>query len=127
MRRSLKGLFTVPDKVKDVPTSKELKDLLHRILKPAPSERASMQDIWQHPWFQINLPPAAETLNEQIMQEHQHAGWQSQQQIRQVWAEASRPAAVAEDELITDTIEDFDVDEEENQTHYDTHTASKDP
>lgn len=39
------------------PVSEEVKNLLGRMLVAEPTQRASVQEIEQHPWFRKDIPP----------------------------------------------------------------------
>ena len=104
MARSQRGEFAVPADVRGVPTSQELKDLLYRMLNPDPTARASMQVIWEHPWFRQDLPQRAYGINSMIVQSEDVAGWQSEDQIRDKWRQGTSRAIAAQNGLGANVI-----------------------
>lgn len=109
MQRSRKADYMVPANIKENLTSPELKHLLSRMLNPNPQQRATMDEIWRDPWFCIDLPEAATTLNDRCMSMHHQAGHQSEAQVRSIW-QAARQSPTQSD-LIADVIDDYDEDE----------------
>ena len=57
-QRVLRGQYHVPKSL-----SNEITDLLDRMLTLSPTNRGTLDDVWQHPWVnmgQDSLPPARE-------------------------------------------------------------------
>ena len=48
--------------------SAEVRDLIHRLLRPNPAERMTMQQLFDHPWFQQDLADGALQLNDTLLQ-----------------------------------------------------------
>lgn len=44
--------------------SEEVSSLLRRLLQANPSERATLEEIIAHPWFENNLPTEARSMND---------------------------------------------------------------
>ncbi len=70
-------------------TSPELKDLISKILVADPQRRATIKDIIAHPWFSKGLPRGVLEMNDRLVQEGQHAGYQSEAEIREIVDHAS--------------------------------------
>ena len=100
LRRSCEAHYTVPDAIKGNATSEELKDLLAGMLQPDPEKRFTVSDVWNHPWFRIGLPPAAETFSDKILATRRHAGWQTEAEILEIFSRAEEPppSALSHDE-----------------------------
>ncbi|GFH15405.1 protein kinase domain-containing protein [Haematococcus lacustris] len=49
--------------------SPECLDLLRRMLKTRPGQRATMADIQNHPWFRTALPEGANLMNDMFLHE----------------------------------------------------------
>ena len=60
-RKIVAAQYVLPS---DVPVSPECADLLTRLLVADPAGRLSMEDIKGHPWFNHELPPGAQEMNE---------------------------------------------------------------
>ena len=50
-----------------VSLSPEGRDLLARILVADPRKRITMDGIWQHPWFQRDLPEGVAEMNMRLL------------------------------------------------------------
>lgn len=59
MERIVRGEWSIPDNVN---LSPECVDLLKGILKSEPSERLTIDQILNHAWYKIGLPPGAENM-----------------------------------------------------------------
>ncbi|CAD7701411.1 unnamed protein product, partial [Ostreobium quekettii] len=51
------------------PVSAECMDFLNRTLQVCPSRRITMDDVWEHPWFQTNLPAGNREYNDALIAE----------------------------------------------------------
>ena len=109
IQRILKVEYELPPHVK---ASKELRDLLARILVPDPAKRARIADIQAHPWYQKDLPPGVTSMNEQCLAlRGQSAGLQSESDIQRVVMQAigTRAGGDAYDDYIDEALEeDYD-------------------
>lgn len=63
--------------------SPECVDLLRRLLEPEPEARASIKDVMNDPWFQVELPPNALAMND-VYLELEPACEQTEEEIREV-------------------------------------------
>ena len=68
--------------------SPDCRDLLSRLLVVDPARRLSVEQIVAHPWFVMNLPQAAATMNEAYLAADDYTGVQSEEEIRAVLGEA---------------------------------------
>ncbi|KAL4425747.1 hypothetical protein ABPG75_009763 [Micractinium tetrahymenae] len=66
LQRILKADYTFPP---DKPLSKEVKDLISRILVPDPDKRPAIKEIQSHPWYLEGLNSAALSFNDTIVRE----------------------------------------------------------
>ena len=44
-----------------------MRDLIHRLLRPNPAERMTLDDVVAHPWFQQDLADGALQLNDTLL------------------------------------------------------------
>jgi serine/threonine-protein kinase SRK2 len=63
VQRILKVEYDFPAHVK---VSRELRDLLTKILVPDPSKRITIQGIQRHPWYCKDLPPGVAEMNDNL-------------------------------------------------------------
>ena len=47
--------------------SPECRDLLSRLLVADPRSRIPLQGVWQHPWFQQDLPEGVAAMNSHLL------------------------------------------------------------
>jgi serine/threonine protein kinase len=45
----------------------QVADLVRRMLEPDATRRATMSDIFAHPWYRLGLPPALASLNDRLL------------------------------------------------------------
>ena len=45
-----------------------VRDLIHQLLRPSPAERMTMEELFNHPWFQQDLADGALELNDMLLQ-----------------------------------------------------------
>lgn len=64
LQKMLNKQIQVPPHIAISPACRHLLDCM---LDPLPQTRISMMDIFQHPWFTHNLPPAFHTYNRQLI------------------------------------------------------------
>ena len=104
IQRILKVEYELPPHVK---ASKELRDLLARILVPDPAKRARIADIQAHPWYQKDLPPGVAEMNDNLPAPG--PGVQSVDEIARIVREAQAPpagpAGWENDEFIDSTMD----------------------
>ncbi|KAK9861780.1 hypothetical protein WJX84_011716, partial [Apatococcus fuscideae] len=98
--------YRIPD---NPPTSPELKDLLSKILVVDPKHRATIADIIRHPWFSRGLPKGVLDMNDKLVAEKQHAGYQSEAEIRAIVDEAAE-ASPAQNRHIDSMIDEEFMD-----------------
>jgi serine/threonine-protein kinase SRK2 len=83
--RILKVEYRFPNNVNPSP---ELQDLLNRILRSDPAERITIEGIFNHPWFCVNLPPGVQEMNKTM--KIPTSGYQSEEEILSLLREAER-------------------------------------
>ncbi|KAK9837894.1 hypothetical protein WJX74_007403 [Apatococcus lobatus] len=93
--------YKIPDKPE---TSPELKDLIRRILVADPKHRATILDIIAHPWFSKGLPRGVLDMNNKLVAEKQHAGYQTEEEIQDIWEQATH-ASPAQNQHIDHMID----------------------
>eukprot|EP00798_Chlamydomonas_sp_ICE-L_P017868 gene17868-24259_t len=86
MQAIMKAEFSYPP---DVELTDEVKDLLSKILVSDPIRRITIDEIFNHPWFVVHLPPGAREMNETWRTKTQE-GLQSVEEIKALVAEARR-------------------------------------
>ena len=64
MQRILNVEYSLPA---NASVSPECQDLLSQLLVADPRSRISMDGIWQHPWFQQNLPEGVAEMNMHLL------------------------------------------------------------
>ena len=94
--------YRFPDKPE---VSPELKDLIRRILVADPQRRANIPDIIAHPWFSKGLPRGVLDMNDKLVAERQHAGYQTEEEIRDIWEQATQ-ASPAQNQHIDSMIDE---------------------
>ena len=73
--------------------SDSCKDLIQGLLVADPDKRRSIEDIYSHPWFRVDLPDGATAMNERFVAgEPLGPGFQSLEAIDTVLREATRDA-----------------------------------
>lgn len=98
--------YELPEKIK---VSKECLVLLSKLLAPEPSERIKVQDIMLDPWFRINLPADAVTMNDRALSMPFPSEAQNAEAIRQLLEQAKlRGGAVYQ--AVQDEEVDVDID-----------------
>jgi len=111
IQRILRVEYDIPAGVK---ASKELRDLLSRILVADPASRAPIADIQAHPWYQKDLPPGVAEMNDNLPSPG--PGVQTVEEITRIVAAAQAPpagpAGWENDEFIDSTM---DAEQFENQ------------
>ena len=70
-----------------------------------PARRATINDIIAHPWFSKGLPKGVLQMNDRLVQEGQHAGYQSEAEIRDIVDQASE-ASPSQNRQIDHMIEE---------------------
>lgn len=100
--------------------SAELRDLMSKILVPDPSKRISITGIYDHPWYNKDLPPGVKQMNQHLRAPI--GGTQSEEEIQKVVEEAHTsglpPNKEWENDYIDTTLDDDEYDspcEEEGQ------------
>jgi serine/threonine-protein kinase SRK2 len=93
--------------------SPEVKDLMARLLQADPSNRATVKEIQDHPWYMKDLPPGVKEMNDNMRLPPM--GSQSEEEIRATVREAqlaphSHPPGW-EDDYIDDTMDAAAYDE----------------
>lgn len=73
--------YTIPP---NVDLSPEVCVLLKRMLLPDPTQRISIDEVVQDPWFNTNLPPDAVRMNAKYLSAPFAAGYQTPEAIRAV-------------------------------------------
>lgn len=96
-QRSLDMEVVIPEVVRDSGEilSKQCQDFLRRILQVNPAERATMEEIWAHEWFQTNLPGGCKEYNIKLigrglLEEH-YRDMQTKEEILSILGDATRP------------------------------------
>mmetsp|Transcript_18816 Transcript_18816/g.32119 ORF Transcript_18816/g.32119 Transcript_18816/m.32119 type:complete len:375 (-) Transcript_18816:784-1908(-) len=113
MARILQVQWTIPS---DVPISAECRDLLSRMLVLDPTKRLTMQQITEHPWFRLNLPPDALAMNTNFLTNTDFSGVQTVPAIQALLHTAQTPAPghynfTSAQEDLTEVIDDIIEDE----------------
>jgi serine/threonine-protein kinase SRK2 len=71
--------------------SDSCKDLIEGLLVADPAKRLTIADIYQHPWFLVDLPQGATQMNDRFVKgEPIGPGFQSSEQIDMTLMEATR-------------------------------------
>ena len=71
--------------------SDSCKDLIQRLLVADPQQRLTVDGIYQHPWFQVDLPAGATQMNDRfVLAEPVGPGFQSDKAIDACLLEATR-------------------------------------
>ncbi|KAK9828792.1 hypothetical protein WJX72_002102 [[Myrmecia] bisecta] len=104
VKRILNAEYDIPD---CIPVSAECQDLLSHILVADPAKRYTIEQIQQHPWYRVDLPPGVIHMNEQCLLLKDHtAGYQTPEEIARVVREAIGLQGVDEEDEYIDEIID---------------------
>ena len=67
LQRIIKVDYEFPENVRP---SAECQDLIQRMLVPEPEKRATIKEIQNHPWYQVNLPQGLVNMNDKLPPPH---------------------------------------------------------
>ena len=83
IQRILAVDYVIPSKVQ---ASDELRDILARLLNPNPKDRITIDEIFDHPWFNKDLPRGVKDMNSKMM--IPSSGYQTESEIIELIEEA---------------------------------------
>lgn len=77
--------------------TRECQDLIRRILVADPKKRLTIDDIMQHSWYKVGLPPNALTMNHIYLGAYDEAGLQTDSDIKRIVGESMIARSGADD------------------------------